>query len=77
VSADRFFDITQGDWRVTADRSAEAGVARICFTHKGEPFREFDYLSYKVWNVAAHLHDIVTDFEQGMALASWPDGGTA
>ena len=64
------YDITEGAWRVTATYLGEGPDARIEFFHNGEPFQAFEYPAYKIWNIAAHLHDIVADFEHGLALAS-------
>lgn len=69
--SEHYFDITEGDWRVVAEQTETRGVARVRFVHKGQPYREVDYPAYKVWNIAAHLADIIADFEHGMALASW------
>lgn len=65
------FDITEGEWRVTAEDTETRGDARVRFWHRGEPFRELIYPADKVWNIPAHLADITADLAHGMALASW------
>jgi hypothetical protein len=67
-----YYDITEGDWRVIATPSG-GGDARIDFTYKGDPFRSLACPAYRVWNIPAHMTDIVADFEAGMRVASWPD----
>ena len=69
MSAD-IYDVSDGDWRVVATDSDVRGEAKIRFEYRGEFFREVRYPAYKVWNIPAHLRDIVADFEHGMALAS-------
>lgn len=70
-----FYDISEGDWRVVASPLGD-GDATIEFTYKCEPFRTVTYPAYKVWNIPAHLRDIIEDFEHGMALASWTGFGS-
>lgn len=64
------YDITEGPWRVMCSYTGEGQDAFVTFWHNGEHYQSFDYPAYKVWNIAAHLHDIVADFEHGMAVAS-------
>lgn len=66
-SDEPFYDITEGDWRVVAVPHGEQ-QARIEFTYRGEPFKAVNgYPAYKVWNIPAHLHDIIEGFESHLA----------
>ncbi len=66
------YDITEGDWRVTAEAGYGVnGDTTITFYHKGEIYRTMPYPAYRIWNISAHFHDIVADFEDGMAKANW------
>ena len=73
-------------------RKPHSGDALVEIYRDGRPFRRFLFPAYKVWNIAAHLSDIV-DGEiagnySGYDLAGWdgftvvpitelPQGGTA
>lgn len=70
TTSDPIYDITEGPWRVVAEDTETRGEARVRFWHEGELHREIQYPAYKVWNIAAHLADVIADFEHGMALAS-------
>ncbi len=61
------FDETKGDWRVTG---SYADTDNIVFYFKGKVYKKITYPGYKIWNIAAHLDDIILDFEVGMATAS-------
>lgn len=36
--------------------------ARIEVLRDGQPFREFVYPNYRIWNIAAHFGEMVDDF---------------
>ncbi len=61
------FNQTMGDWRVTGSYDEPDN---IIFYYKGKVHKKISYPGYKIWNIVAHLDDIVKDFEQGMAIAS-------
>ena len=51
------------------------GDALVEIYRDGQPYRRFLYPAYKVWNIAAHFHDIVIgELEgnlSGYDLAGW------
>lgn len=61
------FDITEGDWRVTGSYEGEGNIV---FYKDGKEYKKLTYPGYKIWNIPAHLQDIIADFERGMAAAS-------
>ena len=36
--------------------------AHVDIDRAGQPFRTFDYPSYRIWNIAAHFTDMVDEF---------------
>lgn len=67
------FDVAKGDWRVTGSYDEPDNIV---FYHKGEVHKTITYPGYKIWNIAAHLDEILEDFEQGMSHASWTGFGS-
>lgn len=61
------FDETKGDWRITGSYDEPDNIV---FYYKGKVHKKITFPSYKIWNIAAHLDEIIKDFEQGMAVAS-------
>lgn len=56
-----------------------SGDALVEIYRESEPYRRFLYPSYKIWNIAAHFHDIVSgeidgDFS-GYDMAGWTGFG--
>ncbi len=53
----------------------EDGNSKVIITQNGEPFKEFLYPSYKIFNIAAHFSDIIdgelseTDKDRGYEIA--------
>jgi len=51
------------------------GLALIEIYKNGELLREFKFLAYKIWNIAAHFEDIVEgelkDSDSGYQMAAW------
>lgn len=61
------FDETKGDWRVTGSYDEPDNIV---FYYKGEVHKKISYPGYRIWNIAAHLDEILEDFELGMDIAS-------
>lgn len=62
------FDFTKGDWRI---QGSYEEPNNIVFWFKGQIHKTITYPGYKIWNIGAHADDIIADFEDGMAKASW------
>ena len=60
-------------WRAVAFYR-EGPEARIVIARGDGLVREFDYPAYRIYNIAAHLPDTVTDFESRLPLE--PEGGS-
>jgi hypothetical protein len=58
------FDVSQGPWRVTGSYASEDNIA---IYRDGEHFRTFTYPAYKIWNIPAHLADLIESLETGLA----------
>jgi hypothetical protein len=69
------YNIDDRGFNVKAWYPVEAGDALIHISHDGKLVREFLYPAYKIWNIAAHFHDIVDgelskdDKERGYLIA--------
>jgi hypothetical protein len=56
------FDIEDRGFRVRAFYlEDDSGDAEIEMTKDGEPFKNFRYPAYRIWNIAAHFSDMVDD----------------
>lgn len=56
------FDIKDRGFRVKAwwsEPANDSGDALVEITKDGKPYREFNWLAYKIFNIAAHFQDIV------------------
>jgi len=58
------FDVTHGEWRVTGSYADEDNIT---IYRDGEPFRTFTYPAYKIWNIPAHLDELVESLEDELA----------
>lgn len=63
------FNVAHGAWRALAFYR-EGPDARIILARDGETIREFEYPSYRIWNIAAHLPDIAAEHESRDAESS-------
>jgi hypothetical protein len=64
------YDISHRDWNVKAFYRGEKDQnADIVITRSGQPFREYEYPAYRIWNIAAHFSDMVENFEAEEANA--------
>jgi hypothetical protein len=54
------FDETRGAWRVTATCGPSENVT---FYRDGKLYMSYTYPAYKIWNVLAHLDEIIADLE--------------
>lgn len=54
-------DVTRGRWRITASYAEQDNVT---IYRDDEPYRTLTYPGYKIWNLAAHVDEIVADLEQ-------------
>jgi len=54
------FDETRGKWRVTATYDK---TDNIVFYLDGVLYMSYTYPGYKIWNVLAHLDEIIADLE--------------
>ena len=74
------FDIDDRGFNVKCwylkDTDIAKGDALIKITYNGNKVREFIFPAYKIWNIAAHFHDIVDgelskdDKERGYIIAA-------
>jgi len=55
------FDETRGEWRVTASYEEPNNVT---FYRNGQHYKTGTCPGYKIWNVLAHLDEIIADFEE-------------
>jgi hypothetical protein len=55
------FEITDRNYKVRAwgNYKEDSRDALIEIQKDGEAYKEFEYPSYKIWNIAAHFRDIV------------------
>jgi len=60
------FDETIGIWRVTA---SYAEADNVVFYREGKLYKTITWPGYKIWNIIAHLDEIIADFEHGLANA--------
>ena len=61
------FDITRDNWRVTGSYDEPDNIV---FYYKGRIKKIITYPGYKIWNIPAHLDEILENFKRGMAIAS-------
>lgn len=51
------YDITYKGFRVRGFYGEGKDEGRIEITRNGEPFKNYSYPSYRIWNIAAHFED--------------------
>mgnify|MGYP001571599734 CR=1 FL=1 len=58
--ADPVFKVEHRGFTAEAHR-VDGSHAHVTVRRDGQPFKEFDYPAYRIWNVAAHFHDMVDE----------------
>lgn len=68
------YDITHQGFRVRGWYGDGKDEGRIEITRNGEPFKNYSYPGYRIWNIAAHFEDGIDDLLADEARKAGSDG---